>query len=44
LRRALDAMHDMDIGGYPIAYAPNSHLGSRFVELTMIRKTGEFAR
>jgi branched-chain amino acid transport system substrate-binding protein len=44
LRRALDAMHAMDIGGFPLAYAQNSHLGSRFVEITMIRKTGEFAR
>ncbi len=44
LRKALDAMSNEDFGGYPIKYSSSSHNGSQFVDITMIRKNGEFAQ
>jgi len=34
--QALDSLKSMDTGGYVVAFAPNDHNGSSFVELTVI--------
>ncbi|MFL6694430.1 MAG: ABC transporter substrate-binding protein [Ramlibacter sp.] len=41
---ALEAFNNEDLGGYGITYGKQSNLGSRFVNLTMIRGDGTFAR
>ncbi|MGC2518561.1 MAG: ABC transporter substrate-binding protein [Burkholderiales bacterium] len=40
--QALDGMSDFDAGGYTIAFAPNNHNPSSFVELTIIGKDLQF--
>ncbi len=41
---ALESMNNADIGGYKINYAANTHLGSRFVELTVIGAGGKIMK
>lgn len=41
---ALESMANVDIGGVRIAYSPEDHQGSDFVELTVIGKDGQFMR
>lgn len=41
---ALETMRDYDLGGYIISYRPDSHRGSRFVDLIVIGKDGRFMR
>jgi ABC-type branched-subunit amino acid transport system substrate-binding protein len=41
---ALEAMSSSDLGGYRIAYGPNTRLGSRFVELTVIGQGGKILK
>ncbi|HEY9381235.1 MAG TPA: ABC transporter substrate-binding protein [Burkholderiales bacterium] len=36
LLRALDSLHDYDVGGYVIRFSPENRNGSRFVTLTML--------
>jgi ABC-type branched-subunit amino acid transport system substrate-binding protein len=40
----IDAMEKMnvDLGGFYVSYSPNSHLGSKFVDLTSITHDGKF--
>lgn len=40
----LESMGNVDLGGYRINYSPNTHLGSRFVELTVIGPGGKILR
>jgi branched-chain amino acid transport system substrate-binding protein len=40
----LDAMTEEDLGGFMIRYGKQSNLGSHYVNLTMIRADGSFAR
>ncbi|WP_427913292.1 ABC transporter substrate-binding protein [Ramlibacter sp. MMS24-I3-19] len=40
----LESFNNEDLGGFAITYGKQSNLGSRFVNLTMIRADGSFAR
>ncbi|HET7363417.1 MAG TPA: ABC transporter substrate-binding protein [Burkholderiales bacterium] len=40
--RELDALRDLDVGGYTVAFSPTNHNGSSFVELTVIGKDLKF--
>lgn len=42
--RTLEAMRETDYGGYIVNYTGTNHLGSRYVELTVISKDGKFQR
>jgi len=42
LVRALESMEDYDLGDYFINFKPDSHNGSRFVDLTIVNKEGQF--
>jgi len=44
LVRALETMQHVDLGGVQINYDSNNHSGSKYVELTIIGKTGHFVR
>jgi branched-chain amino acid transport system substrate-binding protein len=41
---ALEKMSDVDIGGYRLAFGPNRHHGSSFVEITVVDQNGRFMR
>ncbi|AXS80563.1 ABC transporter substrate-binding protein [Dechloromonas sp. HYN0024] len=41
---ALETMNGTDLGGYRINYGPNTRLGSRFVELTVIGQGGKILK
>ncbi|MDD3482018.1 ABC transporter substrate-binding protein [Azovibrio restrictus] len=40
----LEAMNNLDLGGYRVTYGPDNHNGSRFVELTVIGSGGKILR
>ncbi len=42
--RAMESIHDYDVGGFKVSYGPESHSGSKFVDLTIISKNQEFVR
>ena len=42
LVRGLESLQDFDLGDYFINFTPKSHNGSRFVDLTIINKEGQF--
>ncbi|MBB5018253.1 ABC-type branched-subunit amino acid transport system substrate-binding protein [Chitinivorax tropicus] len=44
VRRALDEMHDLDLGNFKIDFTDRQHRGSRFVELTMLNQQGQLTR
>ncbi len=44
LVQALETLRDYDLGGYIISYSPDSHRGSRYVDLVVIGKDGRFMR
>ena len=44
LIEALESMHKVDYDGFVINYSKTSHLGHRYVELTVISKDGRFLR
>ena len=44
LVRAFEQMREKDLGGLKLAFSPENHNGSRFVELTMIGKDGRLVR
>jgi hypothetical protein len=37
-------MNDVDLGGFYVGYSPKNHIGSRFVDLTIISHDGKFLR
>ncbi len=41
LTSALESMRDFDVGGFPVRYGPDNRLGSRFVEVTIVGKSGK---
>ena len=43
LLKALDAMQNVDVGGYIIGFSPSNHNGSKYVELTAISAQGRFS-
>jgi ABC-type branched-subunit amino acid transport system substrate-binding protein len=42
LARALETLNDFDLGDYFINFSPKNHNGSRFVDLTVVTKNGQF--
>ncbi|MBA3772032.1 MAG: ABC transporter substrate-binding protein [Ramlibacter sp.] len=44
LINGLEAMRDVDLGGFTINYGPNQHMGSKFTDLTIIGRGGKFVR
>jgi len=44
LIQAFENMRDVDIGGMKLAFAPNDHNGSDYVEITMIGRGGKLVR
>jgi ABC-type branched-subunit amino acid transport system substrate-binding protein len=40
--RAIEAINDLDLGGYFVGYSPTNHNGSRYVDITVINKDGRF--
>jgi branched-chain amino acid transport system substrate-binding protein len=41
---AIQGMRNLDLGGFPVDFAPNKHTGSRFVELTLLTEDGRIRR
>jgi len=41
---AMEGMHSYDTGGYAVSFGPNDHNGSKFVELTVLRRDGKIMR
>jgi len=42
--KAMESMGELDIGGFKVTYSPESHNGSKFVDLTIISKDQRFVR
>jgi ABC-type branched-subunit amino acid transport system substrate-binding protein len=42
--RALEALGNLDVGGFNVSFSPGSRVGSRFVEVTVIGKNGTLLR
>jgi ABC-type branched-subunit amino acid transport system substrate-binding protein len=38
----LESMHDVNFGGFTINYGPNNHMGSSFIDLTIVGRGGKF--
>lgn len=41
---ALEGMRNLDLGGYIVNFSPESHIGSKFVEMTIINSKGQVIR
>lgn len=41
---AMEGMRNYDVGGFAVSFAPNDHNGSKFVELTVLRRDGKYMR
>ena len=44
VKRALESLGTLDLGGLQVRYGPGEHAGLTFSELTMIRRDGGYAR
>jgi ABC-type branched-subunit amino acid transport system substrate-binding protein len=44
LVNGLESMQDVDLGGFYVGYSPKVHTGSKFVDLTIIGRNGNFLR
>ncbi|MGL5005644.1 MAG: ABC transporter substrate-binding protein, partial [Casimicrobium sp.] len=44
LTRALDSLNEYDVGDYVVEFNPNTRLGSKFVDATIIAANGRFMR
>jgi ABC-type branched-subunit amino acid transport system substrate-binding protein len=42
--RAMESLNELNISGYSLKFSPTDHNGSSYVELTMLRADGSFAR
>lgn len=42
--RAMESLDPYDVGGFKVVYGPESHNGSKFVDLTIISKQEKFVR
>jgi len=40
--KAMEGIHDLDLGEYFVSYSPTNHNGSRYVDITIINKAGRF--
>ena len=41
---AMEKMQDVDLGGFFVSFSPKSHIGSHYVDLTIISHDGKFLR
>ena len=41
VRRGLEMLHNYDLGGYIVDFGPNKHIGSQFVDLSVIGAAGK---
>ncbi len=44
IRQALQGLGELNLGGYPIKFSADNHIGSRYVELTVVSKNGALVR
>lgn len=44
LRDTLESIRDYDTGGVFIGFSPGSHVGSRYVDITIINREGKLIR
>ena len=44
IRQALQGLGELNLGGYPIKFSASNHIGSRYVELTVVSKSGALVR
>lgn len=44
VRQALEGLGQVNLGGYPLNFSPTNHVGSRFVDLTVVSRTGALMR
>ncbi|MES2945316.1 MAG: ABC transporter substrate-binding protein [Pseudomonadota bacterium] len=44
LTLAMEKLNPLDLGGYLMAYSPQNHHGSNFVEITVVGPNGDFMR
>ena len=42
LTQAMEKLDTLDLGGYTLAYSPQNHHGSSFVEITVVGPNGDF--
>lgn len=40
--KAMEAIHDLDVGDYFVSFSPTNHNGSKYVDITVINKDGRF--
>ncbi len=41
---AVQGMQNVNLGGFPVDFGPAKHMGSRFVELTLLTEDGRIRR
>ena len=41
---AVNSMQSLNLGGFPLDFGPNKHMGSNFVELTLLTEDGRVRR
>jgi branched-chain amino acid transport system substrate-binding protein len=41
---ALETMGNYDVGGFNVNFSPSNHVGSKFVEMTIINSNGQVIR
>lgn len=44
IMKGLESLQDFDLGGYKISFSPDSRVGSRFVEVTVMGRDGNLIR
>ncbi|MBI2769461.1 MAG: ABC transporter substrate-binding protein [Burkholderiales bacterium] len=44
LTQSMEKLNRLDLGGYQLAYSPQNHHGSNFVEITVVGPNGNFMR
>lgn len=44
VRQALENLGEVNVGGYPVTFSASSHVGSRFVDLTVVGRNGSLLR
>ena len=42
--RAMDSIGELDVGGFKVAYSPDNHYGSKFIDLTIVSRNEKFVR
>lgn len=42
--QALETVRNFDVGGFTLSFSPSNHVGSRFVEITMVGRSGQIIR